>query len=107
MRRKPEIKYEKTQTDVDNLTRVQGELLDALAPVTKIGGRLTYSTCTIAKEENVDVVAAFLQRHPEYHQEEVFTDKHLRKNHAAAGLQLLPSDYGTDGFFIASLVRTR
>jgi 16S rRNA (cytosine967-C5)-methyltransferase len=107
MRRKPEIKYDKSQADIDNLSRIQNELLDAIAPVVKIGGRLTYSTCTFAKEENVDVIAAFLKRHPEFNEQPVFTDKHLTKNHADNGLQLLPSDYGTDGFFIATLIRTR
>lgn len=107
MRRKPEVKYEKSQADIDNLTKVQSSLLDAIAPIVKVGGRLTYSTCTVAREENEQVVAAFLARHPEYQQEPVFTEKHLQKNHAANGLQLLPSDYGTDGFFIANMTRVK
>lgn len=107
MRRKPEVKYEKSQADIDNLTKVQSSLLDAIAPIVKVGGRLTYSTCTVAREENEQVVAAFLARHPEYRQEPVFTKKHLQKNHAANGLQLLPSDYGTDGFFIANMTRVK
>ncbi len=107
MRRKPEIKYDKTQEDIDNLTHIQNDLLDAVVPALKVGGRLTYSTCTIAREENEEVVAAFLTRHPEFKQDTVYTERQLKKNHATAGLQLLPSDYGTDGFFIASLIKTR
>ncbi|WP_288760931.1 16S rRNA (cytosine(967)-C(5))-methyltransferase RsmB [uncultured Lacticaseibacillus sp.] len=107
MRRKPEIKYDKTADDVANLTRVQSEILDAVAPTVKVGGRLTYSTCTITHEENQDVVAAFLQRHPDFRQVTVPTLAPVTHNHAAPALQILPHDYGSDGFFIASLERVQ
>ncbi|KRM88248.1 16S rRNA (cytosine(967)-C(5))-methyltransferase RsmB [Lacticaseibacillus thailandensis] len=105
MRRKPEIKYDKTIDDVQNLARVQAGILDAVAPAVKVGGRLTYSTCTITHEENQDVVAAFLQRHGGFRQVAVPTLAPVTHNHAAPALQILPHDYGSDGFFIACLER--
>ena len=105
MRRKPEIKYDKSQQDIDNLARIQGDILDSVAGLVKPGGLITYSTCTLAREENQDVVAAFLAAHPEFEQQPVAGSERLGKIHGAPALQIYPSDYGTDGFFIASLQR--
>lgn len=104
MRRKPEIRYEKQPADLTHLHDIQLAILAGVAPVVKIGGRLTYSTCTMVREENQDVVAAFLAAHPGFKQVAVATDKPLAA-HSAPALQLFPDDYGTDGFFIASFVR--
>ncbi|WP_155286696.1 16S rRNA (cytosine(967)-C(5))-methyltransferase RsmB [Lacticaseibacillus zhaodongensis] len=106
MRRKPEIKYDKTQADIDKLSEVQQSILGSMADLVKVGGRITYSTCTLAQEENQQVVSAFLQAHPNFKQDTVATDTTITKRHGAPALQIYPNDYGTDGFFIASLVRT-
>ncbi|WDF83679.1 16S rRNA (cytosine(967)-C(5))-methyltransferase RsmB [Lacticaseibacillus pabuli] len=106
IRRKPEIKYEKTQQDIDNLSRIQKDILGSVADLVKPGGYLTYSTCTMVTEENQGVVTDFLAKHPNYKQVEVAKDAALSLQHSEPALQLFPSDYGTDGFFIASLQRT-
>ena len=49
----------------------QGEILDSGAQLVKPGGRLVYSTCTFAPQENEEAIAAFLQRHPEFVAEQV------------------------------------
>ena len=51
--------------------RRQAEILDAGANLLRPGGRLVYSTCTFAPAENEDTIAAFLERHPEFHLEDV------------------------------------
>lgn len=107
IRRKPEIKYTKTPEDPAHLQQIQLAILNSVAPTLKIGGRLTYSTCTMVKEENQDVVAQFLAAHPEFEQVSVPTLKPLHKAHNAPALQLFPDDYDTDGFFIASLIRRK
>ncbi len=56
---------------VEMCARRQGEILDAGAELVRPGGRLVYSTCTFAPEENEQTVAAFLQRHPDYEPEAV------------------------------------
>lgn len=106
IRRKPEIKYAKQAADLLSLQQIQLAILEAVAPLLKAGGQMTYSTCTIVEEENQAVVAQFLSRHPEFTQQPVTTLKPLDEAHGAPALQLFPDDYGTDGFFIASLVRT-
>lgn len=105
IRRKPEIKYEKTQQDIDHLKDIQKDILGSVADLVKPGGYLTYSTCTIVREENQGVVADFLEKHPNFEQVNVPIDLPLEKRHGQPALQLYPSDYGSDGFFIASLHR--
>ncbi|MCI1985635.1 MAG: 16S rRNA (cytosine(967)-C(5))-methyltransferase RsmB [Lactobacillus sp.] len=105
IRRKPEIKYEKQPADLVNLPKIQLAILEAVAGLVKAGGRLTYSTCTIVREENQAVIDAFLVAHPEFTQIQTPTAKGLTKAHGALALQLYPDDYGTDGFYIAALQR--
>ncbi|KRN24774.1 16S rRNA (cytosine(967)-C(5))-methyltransferase RsmB [Lacticaseibacillus camelliae] len=105
LRRKPEIRYSKHPEDLVNLPKIQLALLSAVAPLLKVNGRLTYSTCTMVTEENQGVVESFLAAHPEYVQVPVKVDRPLDRAHNAPALQLFPDDYGTDGFFIASFVR--
>ncbi len=49
----------------------QGEILDAGSQLVCPGGRLVYSTCTFAPEENEQAIAAFLERHPDFYPETV------------------------------------
>ncbi len=60
-----------SQETVEMCARRQAEILDAGAALVRPGGRLVYSTCTFAPEENEQTVAAFLQRHPEFALENV------------------------------------
>ncbi|MGO3549153.1 MAG: 16S rRNA (cytosine(967)-C(5))-methyltransferase RsmB, partial [Paucilactobacillus nenjiangensis] len=60
IRRKPEIRYEKRLSDSYNLQKIQLEILAVVAPKIKKNGIITYSTCTILRQENDDVVNQFL-----------------------------------------------
>ena len=55
-----------SQETVEMCARRQAEILDAAAELLAPGGRLVYSTCTFAPEEDEEAVAAFLQRHPDF-----------------------------------------
>ena len=55
-----------SQETVEMCARRQAEILDSGAELVRPGGRLVYSTCTFAPEENEQTVAAFLQRHPDF-----------------------------------------
>ncbi|USK71593.1 16S rRNA (cytosine(967)-C(5))-methyltransferase RsmB [Peribacillus asahii] len=105
MRRKPDVKYTKTKDDIIKLSSIQQKLLDAAAPLVKQGGRLIYSTCTVDREENDRVAAAFLESHPEFE-----SDLSLKERMPEAivpyveghRLQVFPQYFESDGFFIAS-----
>jgi 16S rRNA (cytosine967-C5)-methyltransferase len=106
IRRKPDIKYTKTQDDVVKLANLQDKILQAVAPLLKRNGMLVYSTCTIDREENSDVVHSFLENHPEFERDDSAKTHLPEKLHPYFNngeVQLLPHYFGTDGFYIACL----
>ena len=60
-----------SQETVEMCARRQADILDAGAQLLRCGGRLVYSTCTFAPEENEMAIEAFLQRHPDFELEDV------------------------------------
>ncbi len=60
-----------SEETVQMCARRQKEILESAARLVKEGGRLVYSTCTFAPEENEQVIAYFLENHPEFQPEEV------------------------------------
>jgi 16S rRNA (cytosine967-C5)-methyltransferase len=64
VRRHPDVRWLRRLQDIPALARVQSDLLDALWPLLKPGGRLLYATCSIFKAEGRHQIDAFLQRQP-------------------------------------------
>ena len=64
VRRHPDVRWLRRADDVGALARVQAELLAALWPLLKPGGRLLYATCSVFKAEGQGQIDAFLQRLP-------------------------------------------
>ena len=89
LRRKADLRWKKTLTELDGLPALQEEILSSAAKCLKPGGILLYSTCTITRRENLDVVEKFLSTHEDFQLVEVQT--------------LLPHVTNTDGFFAAKL----
>ncbi|HKO67551.1 MAG TPA: 16S rRNA (cytosine(967)-C(5))-methyltransferase RsmB, partial [Burkholderiaceae bacterium] len=65
VRRHPDIPWLRRPGDVAQLTKVQCELLDALWPQLKVGGRLLYVVCSLFSEEGRGQIARFGERHPD------------------------------------------
>ncbi len=107
IRRKPEIRYEKSLEDVEELAVVQGEILDSVAAKVKVGGQIVYSTCTILNQENSKNVKDFLEKHPEFEEIKVKTNLNLQADRREDYLKIFPDDYGSDGFFIAGFKKVR
>ena len=61
-----DLRWTKTQDNVDKLFKVQSAMLDRIARLVKPGGVLVYSTCTIIRKENDDVVEEFLLRNKDF-----------------------------------------
>lgn len=109
LRKKPDIKYFKTEDDIANLSALQKEILAASWMYVKPGGTLLYSTCTLTKEENEDNINWFLANFP-FDMKSICIDEHEvasnKKIISDSGiLNILPFEYGTDGFFIAKMKR--
>ncbi|MBB6443788.1 16S rRNA (cytosine(967)-C(5))-methyltransferase RsmB [Bacillus benzoevorans] len=106
MRRKPDLKYTKNETDLLKLQDIQISLLESAAPLLKKGGILVYSTCTIDQEENQNVVKAFLEKHPEFEFDLTVKNRlpeRIRGYMKNGELQILPQYMNSDGFYIACL----
>lgn len=106
IRRKPDMKYTKKAEDSTRLQEIQIELLNSVAPLLKKGGILIYSTCTIEKEENSVVIDSFLESHQEFSGDPTVKERMpeaIQPLISDYSLQIVPQDFGSDGFFIASL----
>ena len=67
--KKPDIKYNRKEEDVEALCRVQKKILESAAKYVKSGGVLVYATCTILREENEMQTEAFLKEHTDFEKE--------------------------------------
>ena len=97
--KKPDLRY-KDITSLSELSELQLSILTASAKYLKVGGELVYSTCTLRKEENTDVVEAFLSANPDFERVDFSVGSLVSEN---ASLTLYPHIHGTDGFFISKL----
>ncbi len=105
MRRKPEIKYTKKKEDFLQLQTIQLEILDSVSSKVKKNGTITYSTCTITKEENQNVADQFLSTHSGFEQTMIQVPENISASIVKRSLMVYPHQYGTDGFFISSFRR--
>lgn len=103
IRKKPDIRY-KNLEEMKALPQLQLAILSNQANYVKPGGVLLYSTCTVLKAENEDVVEAFLKDHPDFARENLTLPDVFPKNENGM-LTLIPGQYDTDGFFICRLRR--
>jgi 16S rRNA (cytosine967-C5)-methyltransferase len=92
LRRGPDARWRIDPAGFHRLEALQREILETAAR--HAGRRLVYATCTLRREENEDVAAAFEAAHPEF-------------TRADAPLKLLPHLDGTDGFFAIAWERRR
>jgi 16S rRNA (cytosine967-C5)-methyltransferase len=65
VRRHPDIRWLRRESDIAALAATQDRLLEALWPLLAPGGRLLYCTCSVFRTEGQERIDAFLQRHPE------------------------------------------
>jgi len=95
VRRHPDAKWLRRESDLPALAREQGRLLEALWQVLEPGGTLLYATCSVFAEENTGTVDAFLSRHS--------GARRLVPKALPGGTGLLLPDQDHDGFFYALL----
>lgn len=89
--KKPDIKYNRTAEDIEQLCKIQERILENAARYLKDGGVLVYSTCTIFNDENEKRVELFLKRHKEF-------EKEFEKLYFA-------HETGGSGFYICRMVK--
>ena len=102
VRRHPDVRWLRRESDVAALVTVQRALLEALWPLVKPGGRLLYATCSVFRAEGAEQVRAFLEHH---------TDAVVRPSvgHLLPGLAVASGEFndnrsgGPDGFFYSRI----
>lgn len=102
IRRHPDIKLLRKPDDIPRLAELQAELLDALWPLLKSGGKLLYATCSILPEENDASIAGFIARQSDAEVKDIAADVGMQ---TPLGRQLLPTTDGHDGFYYALLAK--
>lgn len=108
LRRKPEIRWNRKEEDIKELTILQWNILNTVKDYVKNQGVVVYSTCTILKDENINMINKFLKENKEF--KLLPFDKELKTMEnldtiSDGYIQLFSHIHGTDGFFIAKMIK--
>ena len=110
-RRNPDAKWRLRPLDLEELSVLQGSILDSAQRLVKPGGRLIYATCSMLPAENDGQIQNFLGSHPAFALlpiGAVWKDAiGTRCPVETDTLQLTPAKHGTDGFFVAVMERLK
>jgi 16S rRNA (cytosine967-C5)-methyltransferase len=105
IRRHPDIKLLRRGSDINELSQLQGTLLDTLWSLLKPGGYLLYATCSTLSAENHSVLGRFLEAHGDAVEDDVLPNNNIRDlmRRRTCGYQVMPGTAGLDGFYYACL----
>ena len=103
LRRGPDLRFRTSLEQADDFPPLQLRLLEQAARHLRPGGRLVYATCTLRREENEAVVAAFLAESPVFRSRTTPPPGVPARMSRAGLFKSLPHLHGTDGFFAAVL----
>ena len=107
LKRKPDIKWHRNKEDIKEITKLQKEILNTCSKYLKKGGELVYSTCSILKEENGNIVDEFLEKNTNFEivkynlDNENYFRKFVKDDRY---IQVYQNDK-TDGFFICKMLK--
>ena len=93
LKRNPDAKWKLQPEFIDNIKKVQAEVLENYSKIVKPGGKLVYATCSILPSENENQIKNFLKT--EIGKQFTFTKD----------VKILASETGFDGFYMALLER--
>ena len=106
--RKPEIRWSRNDSDFEDVSKLQMNLLNNCSKYLKPNGCMVYSTCSIDHAENEDVINAFVDAHSDFEFcsfEDLLPDSLKDRGGAGGMLTLYPHLDKCDGFFIAKIRR--
>ena len=98
IRRHPDIKVLRRDSDIKQLQQLQSDILDALWQKLKSTGILLYATCSILPDENETQIKSFVERHDDVDVLEI-------PNAQGLGRQVFTGEEGMDGFYYAKLLK--
>ena len=97
IRRHPDIKWHRTEEDIEELVSIQKSILDALWPTLKPGGQLLYATCSVMPQENGLQMQRFLSQYNDAWEIPLEVTWGAKTDYP--GKQILPGTEGMDGFY--------
>ncbi len=103
IRRHPDIKVLRRESDIDALRLIQQKILKAAWKRLKPGGILLYATCSILKQENENQIEDFLKHHADASEIRINATWGIQRKF---GRQVLTGDFDMDGFYYAKLLKT-
>jgi 16S rRNA (cytosine967-C5)-methyltransferase len=105
LRAHPEIKWHRNETDIKRLSDLQERIIDRIVHYLKPSGVLVYSTCTLNKDENENIIEHFLERHREFVLDDAASYLPVEARSLVCGSYYvaLPHRHNTDGFFAARM----
>ena len=105
IRRHPDIKHLRRNSDVEKLAEIQQSLLSKMWSLLKPGGRLVYATCSVLAIENCEQIKRFLVKHSNASIMQI--DEKFDPFKTEYGIQLLPTINKYDGFFYSVLKKNK
>lgn len=102
IQKKPDIKWKRSEAD--DFSEIQYRILENAGRCLKKGGVLVYSTCTIEPKENEEIIQRFLEEYSEFQTVDFSALVPFPKGENGM-MTLYPNIEGTDGFFIAKLMK--
>lgn len=106
LRKKPEAIYNKTNENVEELAKLQFEILESASQILKENGELVYSTCTILKEENSENIRKFLEKYLDFKTTELYIPENVNGTFDnVGGFTVDYKEDILDGFYIVKLIR--
>jgi len=111
LNRRSDLRYHRREEEIKSLCDLQLELLTNAADLLKPGGILVYSTCSVEKEENEQIIDKFLAQNKDFEFTsltdivQAFKSAPFDLDSDSGKIQLLPTMQGFSGFFLARLKR--
>ncbi len=104
-RRHPESKWRLTPQKLQELTQIQRQLLCRALDIISPGGTVLYSTCSLHRQENENVVKSVMEARPDLEELELSFSQEKVIRGDGAGYVVWPDNPWTDGFYLAALRR--
>lgn len=109
LKRKPDIKWQRKKEDIEEISKIQMQILETVSKYLKPKGELVYSTCSILKEENENIIKQFLEKNSNFYEtpinlyETTQNDKNYFEKFLQDGCLQVYQNQETDGFFICKI----
>lgn len=106
LHKNPDIRWHKKPEDIESLTQLQLKILENSAKWVKKGGILVYSTCTLNKQENEDIIDKFLENNSSWQLDTKNNNPNFKFPITSRGMvKIFPPVDNMDGFFMAKLIK--